>query len=251
MQPNAVDSGRLGMARGRNSRDPAFTLVEPFDRLRVSLFTLVELLVVIAIIAILASMLLPALGNARESASAVRCVSNLRQMQMTFGLYVDDNDGVTCAHVGGGSPNPLEVIQIYLPGLPRLTRMLPFDEARGSMTVCTTALRLPNLVTHGGITTTTYGANPFWQQDDTPIQALFKRWSRLRHPAAFPWYGDTDCFYQSSSNRNWPDMYLHTADAYPKFIHSGRANVSFADGHVQPMGPNPMRTDGLFFYDRP
>ena len=53
-------------------------------------FTLIELLVVIAIIAILASLLLPALANAREAARGATCRGNMKQVQMAFGMYVDD-----------------------------------------------------------------------------------------------------------------------------------------------------------------
>ncbi len=71
-------------------------------RLRQRGFTLIELLVVIAIIAILAAMILPALGKAKQKTQGISCMNNTRQLTIAWIMYADDHAGILVENHHGG-----------------------------------------------------------------------------------------------------------------------------------------------------
>lgn len=87
--------------------DPSPRLMPP------AAFTLIELLVVIAIIAVLASLLLPAFGRAKEKGRATYCLNNLHQLSLAIVLYAQDHHGLFPARIDTGGRWPTQLLPYY------------------------------------------------------------------------------------------------------------------------------------------
>ncbi len=204
-------------------------------------FTLIELLVVIAVIAILASLLLPAVTRSKEKSKRARCQSNLRQIQLAWGLYADDNrDRTVNLYEGGIKPLPYEpYVQTLLPwpNSPWEGLLGPWLGAR-RVGWCPTWDEFKNHRTDRNFQMSVYGYNNQYlaRAGEEPSGAMAGFYTdSIVTTAMIQAPSQTLCFIDSQSNQAMPPKsapwwgYVLLSG----FWHHGGWNVSFCDGHVQ------------------
>jgi prepilin-type N-terminal cleavage/methylation domain-containing protein/prepilin-type processing-associated H-X9-DG protein len=208
-----------------NRRHELLTMNSSFSRRRG--FTLIELLVVIAIIAILASILFPVFGRARENARRSSCSSNLKQIGLGVMQYTQDYDE-RYPHFhnnapGGERRNWAQVIFPYIKS--REVYRCPSNSSPGTMQ-------------EGGNDanqiSVSYGANP----RTLPLVYISTTLSSLQSPSQKIMIGETGSSYPGLGWSNWTAAGNWAEMASSGFRgHLGTGNFLFADGHVKSMKP--------------
>lgn len=224
-------------------------------------FTLLELLLVVAVIAILASMLLPALGKAKAMGRKSQCANNLKQIGVAFIMYTEDSAG--WLPVGTGAPSPAGS-WCY-----QLASYLKIDWLAGSYwprsgspvfycpaaLICTTNSTVQQKLLYN----LSYGYNRFFY--DT-AQGKCRKLASVSRPsscllAADFEYIDVDPYVDGANYSGYVCAVVGNpnslSDWKPQFFayrHLKKANILFVDGHISSSGMGVGGfPEGFYFYE--